>query len=1074
MSRPEPPAGVDELLDRACQAHNDGDRATANVLAEQVLALDRNNAEAEDLLAAPDEHGEIRRLTIMFADLVDSTALSTRIEPEVYRTVVGRYRDDVLEIVRRYEGHIGSTKGDGLLAFFGHPQAHEDDVQRAVQTGLDITREIATLSGQVRRRFGFDINVRVGIHRGIVYLDTAQDDVYGLAANLAARMCGLAEPGTVAVSEAIELLIRDRFELETRLPKAVKGVDGPIRHYRVLSERDVTPALAGPLVGRQREFGYLQHSWTQAKANELRAPGVVFQGDAGIGKSRLAWSAVDMAERSHAVVLQLVGSPFHTDVGLRPIRRLLERRCGIGRNTDPAERLRHLEREVRQRSLDPATIVPLLAPVLGIDPQSGYQPVHAEGRKLYEQIAGAVRSYLLACVQDAPALVLVEDMHWFDDDSIEAVQSLLSANLGGHVLIVMTSRERLPLPDGSRTKVFELKPLTDDETDQLIVALHPEVTSDEQRAVRRRCDGVPLYIEEVVAKLQQQPSDESKSVVGVPDTLYEALFARLRSSKNAVRVVEAAAIIGSRIERSLLLSVIDLSEHDTDQVIQQLVSGRVLEPLDEDTWRFRHELLREVAAELSPPSLRRLLHSRIADGLASAPTEGNPDWPLIARHYERAERYAEAASAYGQASANAGQRGALGEARTYLTYAVSQAERATAGPERDQLEIALRLRRAFLAQAAEGVSSPNVAADFERCLQLCSSDLRDDDLFSTVMSLYPYYTMRADFDRAERLVRSIRANLTGPRQGFLPINDFALGMLSWYRGEFGDTRAKLEVAASSLSENATRALDALLFMPNDATAGLYTHLALSRYLDGDLAGAEALLARTEHLCAQLAFPKGAFSLAYARQIEVLIRIEAGQLERAAEVAVELTTLGEQHGFDSWAMVGAGQHATVSALTALADNADNADNADAAVFEAHIATMSAYVDAWRALGVIALVTFYDAVLARLLTAAGRPDEARERLQIALELADETGMHFYDAELLRLRAFTTDDGDSRRADLHAAIELARHQDARILELRAGTDNYELFGEPARQALMDALSRFPDDSTWPEIARARTLLG
>ncbi|HUO40577.1 MAG TPA: adenylate/guanylate cyclase domain-containing protein, partial [Mycobacterium sp.] len=177
---------IDELLDRAVNALNSGDRATADSLAGAVLAVDRSNPDAEELLTAPVDSGEIRRMTMMFADLVDSTALSTRLEPEVYRTVVGRYRDQVIAIVDRYEGHIGLTKGDGLLAVFGHPQAHEDDVRRAVQAGLDITREIGGLSQRVLRRFGFDIDVRVGIHRGLVYLDIKQDDVYGLAANLAA------------------------------------------------------------------------------------------------------------------------------------------------------------------------------------------------------------------------------------------------------------------------------------------------------------------------------------------------------------------------------------------------------------------------------------------------------------------------------------------------------------------------------------------------------------------------------------------------------------------------------------------------------------------------------------------------------------------------------------------------------------------------------------------------------------------------------------------------------------------------------------------------------------------------
>ena len=517
----------------------------------------------------------------------------------------------------------------------------------------------------------------MGIHRGIVYLDTAQDDVYGFAANLAARICSLAEPGTVAISEAIEPLARGGFELQAQLPERVKGVEDPVRSYRVIAERDVTRTPLGPLVGREREVAYLRQSWAQATAGELSTPGVTFQGEAGIGKSRLAWSAVDAAERSHGVVLQLIGSPFHTDVGLRPVRRLLERRCGIGRTSDPAERLQHLRAEIEERSLDPATMVPLLAPLLGIDPQFGYQPVHAEGRKLYDRICEAVRDYLLACLRETPALVLVEDMHWFDEDTAEIVGSLVDSELNGHVLVVITSREQV-LPDSSRAVVFHLNPLTDDEADELIVALHPDVTVDQQRAVRRRCDGVPLYIEEVVAKLKEQPTDLS-TAAGVPDTLYEALYARLRSSSNAIRVAEAAAIIGSRVERGLLMAVVDLDEHEVARAIQQLVHGRVLEPLDLDSWRFHHELLREVAAELSPPTLRRELHSRTADALISAAADGNPDWPLIARHYERAERYIEAASSYAQASANARQRGALGEALTYLSYAVSQVERSTPG-----------------------------------------------------------------------------------------------------------------------------------------------------------------------------------------------------------------------------------------------------------------------------------------------------------------------------------------------------------------------------------------------------------
>ena len=1058
-------AGVDELLDRALRAAAEGDRATANILAGRVLAVDRNNADAEDLLTAPEGRGEIRRLTIAFVDLVDSTALSTRIEPETYRMVVGHYRDDVLRIVAEYQGHVGSIKGDGLLVLFGHPDAHEDDVVRAVQAGLDITREMAAFSAHVRRKLGVDIAVRVGIHRGVVYLDMAQDDVYGLAANLAARMCSIAEPGTVAVSDAIEPLIRERYELQAHPAQHVKGIADPILSYRVEAERELKQVARGPLVGRDAELEYLRRSWRQAEAGELRTPGVAFVGEAGIGKSRLAWSAVALADESGAQVLQLIGSPFHTDVGLRPIRRLLERRCRISRTSDPVQRLRSLTEEIDSRGLDSTAVVPLLAPVLGIDPEAGYEPVPTAGRRLYDQIGKAVREYLLACLRTSPSLVLVEDLHWFDEDTEEVVRSLLDVDLGGHVLIVMTSREPLAV-NASRTEMFHLRALSQNEADELIVALHPEVSADDRIAVRQRCDGVPLYIEEVVAKLKQHADDPLTSA-GVPDTLYEALFARLNSSTNALEVVEAAAIIGSRVERSILLSVMDLDERELDRVIGELVQGHVLEQLEPGSWRFRHELLRELAAELSPPSLRHRLHSRTADALASV--AGNPDWPLIARHYERAQRHIEAATSYAQASANARQRGALGEALSYLSHAVVQGGESPSGPDRDRLEIGLRLGRAFLAQAAEGVFSANAAADFERCLALCGADLQDDDLLSTVMSLYPYYTMRADIDRAQRLVESIRGSLTGSRRAFLPVNDFAFGMLAWYRGEFSYARTKMESAEQTLTDDGIRALDSMLFMPNDPTAGLHTHLALTRCYDGDVDGVEAEIRRAEVRCTSMPFPKGAFSLAYARQIEVLISIERGDFQRAAAVAGDLADIGERHGFDSWASVGIAQTLVVDALVALGSSAG-----DPEALAPHIATLTSLVDTWRALGVVALITFYDAILARLLVSAGQGAEALNRLQTGLELAAQTGMRFYDTELTRLCAATTGDTELQRGYLRSAVELATAQDARVFGLRAAIDCLELDGESGRPLVSDALARFPDTSAWPDVTRARALLG
>jgi class 3 adenylate cyclase/tetratricopeptide (TPR) repeat protein len=1059
VTDPRHPASIDELLDRAVEALNQGDRATADALAVQILAVDSGNIDAEELLSAAEDSGEIRRLTILFADLVNSTALSTQIEPEVYHLVVGSYKKLVRNAVDRYEGHIGSTKGDGLLAVFGHPLAHENDGQRAVLAGLDITREVSVLSGKVRQRFGFDIDVRVGVHRGVVYLDIDQDDVYGLGANLAARMCSLAAPGSVAVSATIAHIVRENFELDSLPAKPVKGVEGDIDHYRVIAERDSGEISRGPLIAREAEMQYLEKVWAEAESGTLTVPGVVFRGEAGIGKSRLAGAAIEMAERSHAIILGLFGSPFHTDVGLRPVRRMIERHCGIDRDTVPAERLRRLETEVVARGLDPSEFVPLLAPVLGISQRVGYQAAKAEGSKLFDQINIAVSQYLAACFGDRPGLLLVDDMHWFDEDTIDLVTSLMHNN-SGRLLIVMTARELTSIPAGAT--IFDLKPLTDDESDALVLTLGPELDAGARAAIRRRCDGIPLYIEEVVTKIKEQPTDAAYSA-SVPDSIYEALFARLRSSENAVRVVEAAAICGGRFDRSLLVSASEIDERSVEQVIAELVKGRVFVPLDDKSYRFRHELLRELAAELSPPSLQRRLHGRIGDALAGA--EGNPDWPLIASHYHEAKRFEDAVSAYQRASADARRRGALGEARGHLDKAIEHVERIPAGDQRDKREISVRLERGFLATAAEGHTSPESLAEFERCLELTKGE-PGPDLYAIFNALWFHYSARGDLRRGRQLTESMKMRSVVYPDAPTAVSDAALGGLEAFHGALDLARSILEEAAIAVQTAGPPDVQTW-YAPNDPIAGMYSLLAMTRFLQGDLPGAEASLTDMENRCRSLAFPRGPFSLCYGRSLDSWIHIEAGELDRAAELVNEVTVRSKQSGFDEWLMIAGSNKAVIDAKKVILTGNRKA-------MGTHIQTLTAVTQVWRAAELRLWLAFYDAALVRLLIAARQLDAARAHVKLSLQMADETDIHFYDAELLRLRAQTSDNPAEQKADLLTAITLARRQGAGLFELRSATDYFEAVGEPAREVLTQVTQRLRDTTAWPELAHARALLG
>ena len=1058
-------SSIDDLLDQAVSAISRGDLDAPRDVSAQVLVDDHRGDDIEDLLAAPNEPGEIRRLTIMFADLVDSTVLSTEVEPETYRLLVGRYRDQVLRIVQRFEGHIGSTKGDGLLMVFGYPIAHENDVRRAVQAGLEITRDVARLSDQAQRRFGLRIDVRVGVHRGLVYLDTVQDDVFGLAANMAARVSGLAPPGTVVVSDSVESLVKDAFELESLPPAPVKGVKGLVSHSRVVGERtESSRGPTGPLVGRERELGRLRKGWVRAQAGTLTTPAVVIRGEAGIGKSRLVTAAVELVEDDGGIVLELAGSPFHADVGLQPVRALLERRCGMTRQTDPRQRLDQLRAELVLHGLQPATLVPMLAPVLGIAPEHGYEASPVEGRKLQEMIADAVLQYLFACVGDESGLVVVEDAHWLDPSTLELIGALLGT-ASGTVLVVITGRNGNWLPSEWPVKLLDLSPLTDEQVDALVLALDPTVTADECAAVRERCDGVPFYVEQVVSGLGQTGPDDNRP--SVPDPLYEPLFARLLARPNVVPVVEAAAVIGRYVDRGLLIAVSGLDEDDVDDVIDELEDAQVLEPQGDGGWRFRHELLREVAAELAPPSVRRDLHGRIADALVAGAAE-DPDWRLVASHYENAERHLDAASAYREASAAARLRGALTEARNYLASAVSQLEQSAPGAERDRLEVLPRLERGYLAAATEGYQSPSVAEDFERCLELVGTDLRDDHVWSTLISVTSYYMIRADLDRAARLLELAESAPGMGRDWLRPSVEGALGLVAFFRGEMDNARGFFAKALVPVANEEQQRLDDLWFVPHDPVSMAHQHLAMDLIWHGDLAGADAAAAAALRRAEELGMPRGPYNVVNAIDIELWMRVDAGQLGRARELVDEMIEKAVNFGFDFWQLFGATEGCMVDSEIAL-----GSPDPDQSVLAGLIPTMTEFIEFWRAVGLYAYQTHYDCVLAKLLTATGRLEEARARIATALQIAADTGMHFHDAELLRARARTQTDQAARAADLVTAMELARKQDAPLLELRAALDDFDLRGEHARDVLAMAASRLPADSPVPEVVRAQALL-
>jgi class 3 adenylate cyclase len=1106
---PRSAEAIDELLDRAWAAIDRGDVAAAERLAGDVLAVDASNAEAGELLAGGSvAGGQLRRLTLMFCDLVGSTALSARHGPERYRRIVGHYKQACRGIVEgTYDGHIAQVKGDGLLVLFGHPAAHEDDADRAVRAGLDVAAAVRELSAVAEHELGETLAARVAVHRGLVYLDTDEDEVYGLAPNLAARLQDLAPPGGLVISEEVLRLVGDRFATEAQEPQKVKGLDTPLASWRVIAARpspgSVGSALvpgkddAGPLVGRGAELDRLRTAW------RARPASVVLQGEPGLGKTRLATTLANELADDGTRVLALAASARHRQAGFHPLRALLEAACLTGdpparRATGPrqpgeaeaeAAKLDSLRAHLVGLGLDGQELVPLLAPVVGIGPQAGYEAPSADAARLSAAIAGALGRYLGAVLGDGPAALVVDDAHWLDGATADVVTDLVREQRDD-LLVVVAGRPGPGLDRFTRSAVdvVDLTPLAPADGLALAEALDPDgVAAPRRDELVARSDGVPLFLEELI-RAALDPDPDAAPADGppspdrdpsIPDALYEPLVARLHAIPGAAAVAGAAATIGPAIDPALLRGIaatVDVDEPRLDAGVEALLAGRVLERDPAGGLRFRHELLRAVAYELQPPSVRRALHGRIAEALGAGAAGGaaSTDWLVLATHHEQADQHAAAVGCYERAAGEARQRGALAEARALLGRALDLMWAVPEGPGRDEREVQLRLQRGFLAVSAEGNASADAAADYERCLDLAAAGTSGPEMFRTLVPLWGYYTSRARLDRAYQVVDMGRAVLGGHLEWGRPVNVAARGMLDWFAGRFASAHELLESAAADLRARPDERLRGDWTLPNDPVAAVFTHLGLARFVRGDPAGARAAIAEAARLAAELPFPQGPFSAAYNLTYGSWVHLELDDDEAVDDAVVRLRAIADAHGWDQWTVAATTRRLELDArraATGAPDRAEPTEPTEPTELAGLATAMAGTTMVWQAVDVRAFLTHLVTCHGAALAAAGDLDGARGRLDDALALAAETGMHVYDAETLRLRAHLTDDVE--RA-LVAAHELAVEQGAVAFGLRSARDLHRHHPTAAtRERLAGAVGAFAPGAASPELDEARALL-
>ena len=1010
---------------------------------------------------------ELRRLTIMFSDLVGSTSLSGRLDPETYRTVLGKYKETCRRVIEDdFDGHLVHTRGDGMLAVFGYPTAHEDDALRAVTAGLTIHRELATVSAEVRERSGEDLAARIGVHRGLVYLERDTEELYGLAVNIAARVQEAAAPGTVAITDEVRTLVGDAIVTAPLEAATMKGVEhAPVLHQAV-EEHARGPRTGrrwpSPLVGREDELDALRARAAEAAASP-RPLATVLVGDAGVGKSRLVGAILDELPRS-ATVVDLAGSPLHRHQGLQPIRELLWEWAEVRRDRPAAVQLAALRDHLAGRCLEP--LLPLLAPVAGIGPEAGYAPVEVDPGRLDALVRDAVHDVLADWFSEPGGVLVVEDLQWLDAATRAAVAGLVSSGPPG-LFVLVTSRDTASF--GAAAEQVVLEPLSAERCLELVHHHDPGLLLDVAHEVVRRSDGIPLFLEELVrAGGEVLDGEAAPDAMGlIPSALYEPLYARLNALDDARLVASAAATIGRTVHLDLLAHVSGVPADELDRAVTALMDSHVLERDHGDgrAVRFRHELVRLVAYELEPPSGRQRFHAAAARALSAGEVADGTDWTVIAGHHLRSGEPRSAAAALQHAADDARRRGSLEEARAHFDRALEWLGGGTGGIEQDQLEVRLRLARAFLAVSAEGFSSEHAARDFLHSLELCIDRPASAELYQALIATWGHWINRADLQRAWDTSTALRPLSMGNRLHMLPTNEAGFGMIELYRSNLPEAARRLGDAVAAIPEvgvDDTSVPDAWT-MAIDPISAMHGVNGLVRAWIGDLQGAVDQHEAARRRCAGLPFPMGPFTDAYLLLLHSMACVHAGDLPAARGCAAESQRISEERGFDAWLFWASILRTTYDASVAEPEQVP--------VLVAQ-AAMSA--DMLHAMGVRLFSAAMRSALALASLQGGDRSGALAMGDAARHLADETGVTLSVTETRRVQALAGPE-DEVEAALLATLHRAESEGAVISAIRIATDLVRIDGSAHRSRLEAALARVLSDTVAgaPVLAEARAAL-
>jgi class 3 adenylate cyclase/tetratricopeptide (TPR) repeat protein len=1045
--------------------------------------------EAASELVRRDE-AERRQLTVMFCGLVGSTDPSARLDPEDMWGVIASYHDCVAEVVGRHNGMIARYMDDGVLAYFGYPRAHEDDAEQAVRAALTLVDAVTNLQTKV----GAPLQVHIGIATGTVVVSEllidetpAEQAVVGETPNLAARLQTLAEPGTVLICPQTRRLIEGHFDYRDLGPRALKGWTEPVAIWQVLGPTGVASRFEAmhktklpPLFGREEEIELLLRRWRHATQGEGRV--VLLTGEPGIGKSHIALALGERLQSEPHVALRYFCSAHHTNSALFPFIGQLERAARFERKDSPTEKLSKLDALVAQSTADPEHVA-VLANLLALPAGDRYQLHELSPQKRKEKTLAALLAQLDGLAARQPVFMIFEDIHWIDPTSLELLGAIVEHVPQVRVLLLITTRSEFtpPWPSYPHTTTIPLTRLGRREGAALVerVTSGKKLPKEVMDEILARTDGVPLFIEELTKTvlesglLQERDGqyvlERPLPPLAIPTTLHASLMARLDRLAPVREVAQIGAVAGREFHYELLHAVAGMPRERLEDALGQLVRSELIFRRGESphaVYIFKHTLVRDAAYASLLKSRRAHLHAAIANALEQQFAEIAQTQPeTLAHHLTEAGLIEKAIRYWLQAGKSAAQRSANLEAIAHLQRGIELTDRLPAeGRDRSELDFQLVLGPCLI--ATHGPAASTAVATFARARELCEQLEEPPEYLQVMFWQATVRVVRGELPEALEAIAGLpsAAEAHGNRPAL--INGIrGRGMILMFMGRIVEAREALERAIELF--NASEEADKMGARAAGQDAGVST-LVLMAWVFWILGQVDAAVARMSAALERADAVQHAHTHAYAWYYASVLCALRGDPTIAKGYAERCLTISEQHGFRQW--LGLARAIRDICAAVLDDSAGRLDEVKTALDE--------YQRAGYQLGLTAQLV----LLCPVFLLRNEPEAALELIDHGLWIVNHNSERFFEAELYRLkaRALLMRGAPDAEAEslLDQALQTARSQQARSLELRAATDIARLWIKQgkragARDVLASVYGRFDEGFETRDLKEAKAVL-